>query len=66
MASSSDRVKTWPVGLFGVFTTMPRVREVNAAASRSRSSSKRSDRPSVTRSMGTQTGFAPHRMASGP
>ena len=59
MASSSRRVSTRPVGLFGVHTMTARVRRENAAATRSRSSS-------ASTGMGRYTGLAPHRIASGP
>ena len=59
MASSSRRDSTRPVGLFGVHTMMARVCLENAAPSRSRSSS-------WPAAIGTYTGFAPHKIASGP
>ena len=59
-AEISSRVKTRPVGLCGVLRTIAFVRFENAALSRSRL------RPQCGGSSGTNTGFAPARIASGP
>ena len=60
MSSSSAREKTRPVGLFGVFTMIALVREVNARRSSSGSNVKLGGRS------GTKTGVAPQMAASGP
>ena len=60
MASSSARENTWPVGLCGEFRTSARARGVTAAR-RAASSNFHSGGVS-----GTNTGFAPQRIASGP
>ena len=59
MPASSSALKTFPVGLLGVFRMRARVRGPKALASRSRS------RGSPTGS-GTVTGRAPQSTASGP
>ena len=60
MVSSSARVNTRPVGLFGVFTMIALVRDVNARASSSGSKVNAGGR------RGTNTGVAPVIAASGP
>ena len=60
IADSSSRENTFPVGLFGEFTTIARVRIENAARS-SPSSNVQSGGRSVT-----SRGTAPDRIASGP
>jgi hypothetical protein len=60
MTSSSSRVKTLPVGLFGVLMMMARVRFENARA-RSSGSNRQSGAWSRTK-----RGVAPETIASGP
>ena len=60
MNSSSSRVNTLPVGLFGVLTMMALVRGPNARVSSSRSKLQ----SGACRR--TKRGVAPERIASGP
>jgi hypothetical protein len=60
MDSSSGRENTFPVGLLGVFTTIARVRLLNAPSSSAGSKLQSGSRRRTNR------GVAPDRMASGP